>query len=81
MNVCTITKPATELAAGDIVIGAGNHARYLRSPVRTIVPYIAWEYTTHRPDGSITSQGVTEILASAQVAVVCVTLDGAIVTA
>ena len=80
MNVCTISKPAAELQAGDIVIGAGNHARYLRAPARTLTGYVAWEYTTHRPDGSVTGQGIAEIRTDASVAVVCVTLDGAVVT-
>ena len=79
MNVCTIRIPAAELHEGSIAV-AGGEARYLRRPVHALAGWTAWEYTRHNPDGSIAGQGVAEFRSDAEVSVVAVTLDGALVT-
>ena len=77
-TVCTVRVAAPELHEGSIAVVGGN-ARYLRRPARALSGWVAWEYTTHRPDGSVTGHGVMEVRSDASVQVVAVTLDGATV--
>ena len=79
MNVYTMQVDASHLDPGDIVVVGGN-ARYLTRPEPAMRGELAWAYETRNPDGSVAATGVMNVRADSQVTVVCVDLDGHVVT-
>lgn len=78
-NVCTIQVAAGDLIEGSVAVCGGN-ARYLHRKVPSLTGWHSWEYTRHAADGAVIGQGVMEVRDGATVTVVCVTVDGALVT-
>lgn len=78
-TVCTLEVSVPNLRPGSIVVSCGR-ALYLERELPTMRGRRLWTYTRHMPDGTVCGRGHLDLREDSAATVVCVTLDGAVVT-